>query len=114
MACSDVGGTNSWRGVGSGFGHRRYSGRDSNTGNDTELHSKARRSCRRYFLSWTMDVEADSDLHPKVIPRNTRVGGLDNVVIDGRNIIRVISFLSTLFANFSHDDCGAYIQCSRL
>ena len=100
--------------VGSGFGHRCYSGRNSNTGNDTEFYPKARCGCRRYFFSRAMDVETDSDLYSKVIPRNTRAGGLDNAVIYGRNFVRLIPVLSALFANFSHDDSGAYIQRSGL
>ena len=111
MACSDVIGANSWCGFGGGFGHRRYSSCNSNTGNDTELYSKAWCSCGRYFLSRPMDVETDSDLYSEVIPRNTRAGGLDNAVIYGRNIVRFIPVLA-LFTNFSHDDSGVDIQCS--
>ena len=91
-----------------------FSGCDSDTGNDTELHPEAGRGCSCYFLGWTMDVETISDLYSKVIPRDTRAGGLDRVVNHGGNIIRPLFVFCALFTNLCHDDSGPYIQRSGI
>ena len=61
-----------------------------------------------------MDVEATSDLYAKVISRDTRAGGLDRVVVDGRDTVRPLFVLSAFFTNIRHDDSGSYIQCPGL